>query len=212
MQLFIALSFAWLLSRAAVVTAPLFSFGASGKLADALVYFPYKGLDVVRSYVVPANPNTAAQQTQRARLTGAVTEWHDAGYTDDDKTAWKKLASTLGGALSGFNAMVRGFIATQVAGQAWPRLADVTITPVSSTAVTVNVTTSSTGVVPDVNWGTSPTFMPTAFAMTDNTGDDWQGDLTGLPADAKIYFFVDRGPSDLSADYSRTGIYETQLA
>src|SRR3989304_5419175 len=43
----------------AKLKAPLLSFGASGKLADTLVYFPWKGLAVVRSYVIPANPNTA---------------------------------------------------------------------------------------------------------------------------------------------------------
>jgi len=40
----------------AKVNAPLFSFNASGKLANSLVYFAWKGLDVVRSYIVPANP------------------------------------------------------------------------------------------------------------------------------------------------------------
>src|SRR3972149_2455449 len=37
----------------AKLKAPLLSFGASGKLADTLVYFPWKGLAVVRSYVIP---------------------------------------------------------------------------------------------------------------------------------------------------------------
>src|SRR3989304_1243517 len=56
----------------AKLKAPLLSFGASGKLADTLVYFPWKGLAVVRSYVIPANPNSAGQQTQRGIPTGAV--------------------------------------------------------------------------------------------------------------------------------------------
>jgi len=49
----------------AKVKMPLMSASASGKIANSLVYFTWKGLDVVRSYVVPSNPNTTSQQTQR---------------------------------------------------------------------------------------------------------------------------------------------------
>ena len=40
---------------------PLFSLDARGKLGKALVYSIWKGLNYVRKYVIPANPNTAAQ-------------------------------------------------------------------------------------------------------------------------------------------------------
>ena len=62
----------------AKVKAPLFGFGASGKLGNALVYFGWKGLNVVREYVIPANPRTTAQVTQRGYLTGAVAKVHAA--------------------------------------------------------------------------------------------------------------------------------------
>src|SRR3990172_862086 len=68
----------------AKLKAPLLSFGASGKLADTLVYFPWKGLAVVRSYVIPANPNSAGQQTQRGILTESVASWHALGLADPD--------------------------------------------------------------------------------------------------------------------------------
>lgn len=45
--------------------SPLHSTGASGKLGKDLVYFPWKGLNVVRSYTTPANPRSAAQTKQR---------------------------------------------------------------------------------------------------------------------------------------------------
>ena len=62
----------------AKLKAPLFSFGASGKIADSLVYFPWKGLNAVREYVVPANPKTTAQTTQRGYLTNIVSRIHTA--------------------------------------------------------------------------------------------------------------------------------------
>src|SRR3989304_2506982 len=78
----------------AKLKAPLLSFGASGKLADTLVYFPWKGLAVVRSYVIPANPNSAGQQTQRGILTESVASWHALGLDDDDVTAWNRYAAS----------------------------------------------------------------------------------------------------------------------
>lgn len=49
----------------AKTTAPLLSFGASGKIADTLVYGSWRGRDYSRRYVIPANPNTAEQQLTR---------------------------------------------------------------------------------------------------------------------------------------------------
>lgn len=46
-------------------TAPLLSFGASGQLASTLVYASWKGRPYARRYVVPANPNSSAQQLTR---------------------------------------------------------------------------------------------------------------------------------------------------
>ena len=62
----------------AKLKAPLMSLGASGALGKALVFFGWKGLDVVREYVIPANPKTSGQTTQRGYLTFMVTEIHSA--------------------------------------------------------------------------------------------------------------------------------------
>jgi len=45
--------------------APLLSFGASGAIAKTQVYAKWKGRPYARRYVVPANPNTTAQQAVR---------------------------------------------------------------------------------------------------------------------------------------------------
>lgn len=54
----------------AKVTGPLFSVSASGKIADAMVYFGWKGINVVRGFVIPSNPQSANQGDQRIVLGG----------------------------------------------------------------------------------------------------------------------------------------------
>lgn len=46
-------------------TAPLLSWGASGQIAKTQVYSQWKGRPYVRRYVIPANPNSPAQQLTR---------------------------------------------------------------------------------------------------------------------------------------------------
>lgn len=50
----------------AKTTAPLLSFGASGAIAKTQVYSSWKGIPYARRYVVPANPNSLAQQDTRS--------------------------------------------------------------------------------------------------------------------------------------------------
>lgn len=54
----------------AKVEGPLYSMGASGKLGNAMVFFGWKGLNVVRAWVKPANPKTANQGNQRVFVGG----------------------------------------------------------------------------------------------------------------------------------------------
>jgi len=49
---------------------PLMSVGASGKIADAMVFFSWKGVNVVRQWLVPANPQSASQGDARIILGG----------------------------------------------------------------------------------------------------------------------------------------------
>jgi len=105
----------------AKLKAPLLSLGASGALAKALVFFPWKGLDVAREYVVPANPNSVPQQTQRGHLIDAVALIHTAqdqggnSFGSDDAIAYALLASVFKSAQTWFNEAVRQFINQRVA-------------------------------------------------------------------------------------------------
>ena len=61
------------------VTGPMHSDGASGQFAKTMVFGNWKGVNVVRKYVVPANPQSADQGDQRivmggvGRVAGKVT-------------------------------------------------------------------------------------------------------------------------------------------
>jgi len=54
----------------AKVTGPLYSMTASGKIADAMVFFGWKGIAVVRQWLVPANKKTEDQGDARLILGG----------------------------------------------------------------------------------------------------------------------------------------------
>ena len=101
---------------------PLFSLGASGKLADTLVFFSWKGLNVVREYVIPANPKTALQVTQRGYLTAAVAMVHTAqarvasALTSPDQVAYAALASAKGLIMTWFNQACKLWVDVKVAG------------------------------------------------------------------------------------------------
>jgi hypothetical protein len=54
----------------AKTTGPLYSLSASGKLANAMVYFTWKGVGVCREWLKPANPKSATQGKNRLILGG----------------------------------------------------------------------------------------------------------------------------------------------
>jgi len=106
----------------AKVKAPLFSLAASGSIGDALVYFGWKGLQVVREHVVPANPKTALQTTQRGYMTAAVAAIHAAlslaadPLDEADKTAYSALGNTRPTPRTWFNTICKLWIDCKVAG------------------------------------------------------------------------------------------------
>lgn len=84
----------------AVLKAPLMSLGASGALGNALVFMSWKGLNDVRSYVIPTNPKSAKQTTQRGYLKTAVTAIHAAeSLAADPLSATDKIAEALLGSI-----------------------------------------------------------------------------------------------------------------
>src|SRR4030043_2266595 len=194
----------------AKVTAPLFSFTARGKLADSIVFFPWKGIAAVRTYVIPSNPNSANQQTQRGYLSDAVAEWHAAGYSAGDNVAWNTFADLMKQAMSGFNRFCREFINEAILGNTWTSIHDCVISAVVTDGFTVNVTKVSGGDAPHLFYGTSKTALLTDEAMADQTGNDWEVALSGLAQDTMYYFTIKVGAS--GSDYGCLGVYAQRTA
>lgn len=65
----------------AVVSAPLMSLGASGKLGGAIVFSSWKGRPVVRQLVTPSNPKSPKQIARRAMMRFLSQSWAPLGAT-----------------------------------------------------------------------------------------------------------------------------------
>ena len=194
----------------AKLNAPLFSFRASGSLAKSLVYFGWKGLNVVRSYVVPANPKTTLQVAQRGHMTATVALIHAAqaqtpALDETDQSAYALLASIIQRATTWFNQAVRDGVDRRVAalthivfraGKTTPG-ADKLDVEVYSWQAAVN-----TGVF---KYGTSKTNLINSQAAT-VVGTKYSAALTGLVTGVKYYWqFVAATPGTLALAHS--GIY-----
>ena len=127
----------------AKVKAPLFSFAASGKLADSLVFFPWKGIDCARQYVIPANPKTTAQQTQRGYLHDAVNAIHAAQILVSnalgavDVAAYALLGTIYATPRTWFNTICKQWLNQKVAGKTPTVFRGATVTPGSTTLTVV---------------------------------------------------------------------------
>lgn len=192
----------------AKLVAPLFSFSARGQLAKTLVYSGWKGIDDVRSYVVPANPQTADQQTQRSYFTDGVDQWHDVGLNADDVTAWNRYASTLPRPQSGFNAFVAGVINLRMAGISAANLAmGFNGGIVDSGAGQVDMTIEEDGSAVSVgfHWGYSPTSLIN-FTAGVETANVWNA--LNVPVNSGVTVYARAVARNATpADVGYSGIY-----
>lgn len=107
----------------AKLKAPLLSLGASGAIGKSLVFFGWKGIDAVREYVVPSNPQTSLQTTQRGYVTAAVAAIHAAQslaanpLIEADTIGYASLATTRATPRTWFNEIVKLWCDTKVLGR-----------------------------------------------------------------------------------------------
>lgn len=189
--------------------APLFGFGASGQLAKAIVYGNWKGIDVAREYVVPANPQSTAQTTQRSRMTSAVAEWHDTTnvLTATDKEAWNRLAGIQKPPRSGFNEFCKRLIDANISmSAAFEHMFGITNIALTHNAFKADIDDSANGTLTvTLHVGNTKTYFPVSATdaqvggLTSFTAFD-----TGFPAGTTIYYWFDV-PS--GATYKRSGLY-----
>ncbi len=194
----------------AKVKAPLFGLGASGQLGKSLVYFNWKGLDVVREYVEPANPNTAAQQTQRGRMGDAVDSWHVvAELVAADKLAWSLAASIRPTPRSGFNEFCKEHIDIAVSGETSNMGWDGALT--DDADGTFSATVEEDGASDGVNllWGVSKTALINVEACAEGVNIWTVSPVTNV-AGMRVYgrFVILTG----AAVVGRTGIFQLDVA
>lgn len=87
----------------AKVFGPLLSLSASGQIAKTMVATRWKGIKVMRQFVIPANPQTAAQTAQRDRMAVCVNAWRQFITPAIIRTAWDVMAGLQSKPQSGFN-------------------------------------------------------------------------------------------------------------
>lgn len=190
----------------AKVKAPLMSFEARGQLAKSIVHFPWKGINAVREYVIPANPKTDAQLAQRDHMRNALSEYHAASYTSLDMTAWSRYSGTLAKIMSGFNAMVKEYITRAIAGRTWGRLADVQTSAPDASHITILVEGSTAGLSVLAWIGTRKTAMLEPHGLADDGDGTYSGTIAGLTSKTLYYLTVKSYTA--AVEDSRVGIYQ----
>jgi len=75
------------------------------QVAKGIVFSIWKGRGYFRSYVIPANPRTAAQRAHRSVMAELVKRWKDIIDTESKKLAWNAVALML--LISGYNLFVK---------------------------------------------------------------------------------------------------------
>ena len=74
----------------AKLTAPLLSFDARGKIADAQVYANWRGVPYARRYVIPANPKSTGQVLTRDIFANLEIRWKQGGTLM--RSPWDRFA------------------------------------------------------------------------------------------------------------------------
>lgn len=193
----------------AKVKAPCFSFGARGQLGKALVFFGWKGIDCVREYVIPSNPNTADQQTQRGYLGAAVDDYHGIGLDAVDVTALNRAALHDPRPMSGFNKFCSDHIAIAVAGETPNMGFDGSLADDADDTFSGAIEEDGAADGVDMIWGTSPTSLINTSAGVEGV-NIWDCTPADNVAGQTIYarFLVKLG----AALIGQTGIYTVKMA
>lgn len=204
----------------AKLKGPLFSLGASQQLGKTLVYFGWKGLDVVREYVIPSNPRTAAQTTQRGYVTAAVAAVHAAqalasnALDAADISAYALLASVVKAATTWFNQVVKLWIDCEILSDIPVIYSNGTISDPTTDSfdciMTLNEETGSSLVAGKFYFGTSKTALIHSQAATVTAGVSvalTNTDLSAFLTAGVKYFMQFRPDAADPCEGADSGIY-----
>lgn len=189
----------------AIVDSPLLGMGAKKSIGKTITYFRLKGQNIARQRVIPANPNTAAQQTQRGLMSTVVGYFHTLGLNALDLAALNRWASAAFRKLSGYNLFVRTVLDYILLGGTENYFAHgVSIGSVTASGAVLSYTAKSAG-TGKVMYGTSKTSQLSEKTSVDATGDSWSGTLTGLAASTTYYAYIEQ--ADAASKAIRGGLY-----
>lgn len=187
----------------AKVTAPLLSLDARGQFGKTMVFIGWKGIKTVRAYVVPANPNTAAQAAQRAIMALLVVAWK--AMSTATKAAWNLWAPYETKTMSGFNAETKAGNPLLALHAETPFAHAITNTPgdtVCNLTATLLAITSGNPVegsaAYDFQYGTDPRNLDLSETLVWNDPNDWYDiPVTGLTNDTQYYGRIVHTAQDL---------------
>jgi len=193
----------------AKVTNPLQSSEASGQIGKAMVHFRWKGLHCVRSYVIPANPNTEGQAEVRGFFTDCVNAWHNAKMVALDKDAWRRWAEVLGRPMTNMNAFISSRMKEVTKGRTWGDTWNISLLLGTVSGITFTIDAPEDHAL-KCESGTSLTYRPKITNATWNAVDlDWDVSITGLASNTTYYF---RCYTDVANKYGYTGVYLKKTA
>ena len=86
-------------------TGGFFSLDARGTLADTLTGSYWKGINYIRTRVIPNNPKSDPQVAIRGVMADGVSKWRFGTISAAAKLMWESYAAGTG--MSGFNRFIR---------------------------------------------------------------------------------------------------------
>jgi hypothetical protein len=199
---------------------PLFSLRADGAIGKALVYFSWKGLNVVRTWVIPSNPQTTLQVAARAHLTAAADLLHtamaDAGnpLAEVDMMAYSRWANQEKTPRTWWNQACKNIVDTRVLGNTgavWGDYTETDLTPATFDIIlyqyeeVLNDLAAATFFM-----GTSPTRLIHQVVGTIVAGVSTRiavVDLSGWMVSGTRYYFQVRANALDPCEGARSGIY-----
>ena len=204
----------------AKLRGPLFSLSATGAIAKTLVYFGWKGLKVARQYVVPANPQTSAQTTQRGYLTEAVAKIHACealaanALDEDDQVAYARWAGLFATPRTWFNQACKNWIDVRIAGDVPIIYSDGTISDPTHDSIDlivyINEKTGSTLAAGKFYFGDTPSSLIHSVAATVTAGDEvhlTNSDCSAFLTAGNRYYVQFRPDSGDGCEGANSGIY-----
>jgi len=162
----------------ALVTGPLFSLTGRQSVGKTLVFYRWRGKNVTRQCVKPANPQTPAQVARRALFTAAAALWRSPG-TAADKQAWALFSDQTPGRFTAYSAYMQATLAVAGLAPADQAIAlEMVVTLTTEAPYTLAVDgrlydlegTAKTTIKPIALYGKTPSTTEGQFELTNNSG------------------------------------------